>query len=157
MSNLIAPIDMILHCPKCGMQHIDEADADNEQTVQPLGVERWTNPPHRSHLCEACGNIWRPADVPTNGVLAIKTKGKADSPFVPFKLAARVPRGEVIAYPLDDDAPLVAGQLDDFMYHGFGSTEDNANIKAAFMSIGLPEKMANDIMARIVKKSEDAA
>ena len=43
-------------------------------------------PAHRSHLCRpedgGCGHIWRPADVPTNGVAAVKTKGKADSPTV---------------------------------------------------------------------------
>jgi len=61
------PIDMILFCPACGLQHTDEPNGD------------WTNPPHRSHLCHGCGRIWRPADVPTNGVAAIKTKGKADS------------------------------------------------------------------------------
>lgn len=64
------PIPMILHCPACGLQHIDEPD---ERTPD------WSNPPHRSHLCHGCGHIWRPADVPTTGVAAIQTKGKADS------------------------------------------------------------------------------
>ena len=73
------PIDTILHCPSCHTQHIDAPDADNEQTVQPLGVERWTNPPHRSHLCDGCGTIWRPADVCTNGVASIATRGKSDT------------------------------------------------------------------------------
>jgi len=49
-----APISMILHCPKCGLQHVDEPD---ERTPG------WENPPHRSHLCHGCGHIWRPADV----------------------------------------------------------------------------------------------
>lgn len=66
------PIDMVLHCPKCGLQHIDAPD---ERTPG------WKNEPHRSHLCHGCGHIWRPADVPTNGVQAITTKGKADSPI----------------------------------------------------------------------------
>lgn len=79
------PIDMVLFCPKCGVQHIDGP----EETMQryhaadfgkPLVI--WDNPPHRSHLCQGCGHIWRPADVATNGVLAIKTKGNADSPVV---------------------------------------------------------------------------
>lgn len=65
-----APVDMILHCPSCHLQHVDEPD---ERTPD------WTNPSHRSHLCHGCGHIWRPADVPTNGVAAIKTKGKKDS------------------------------------------------------------------------------
>lgn len=78
------PIDMVLHCPACGMQHIDEADADDEQTTHSPMVERWTNPPHRSHLCQnsACRHVWRPADVATNGVATVKTKGTADSPIV---------------------------------------------------------------------------
>lgn len=64
------PIRMVLHCPKCHAQHIDEPD---ERTPG------WNNPPHRSHLCHACGCIWRPADVPTMGVTAAETKGSADN------------------------------------------------------------------------------
>lgn len=80
-----APIDMVLHCPACGTQHIDESEPSNARWVN--GVfwpgDEWDNPPHRSHLChnQACRHIWRPADVPTNGVAAVKTKGKADSPI----------------------------------------------------------------------------
>jgi rubredoxin len=70
VDGLTVPIDMVLHCPNCGAQHIDAA------------TEAWRNPPHRSHLCHACGHIWRPADVPTNGVAAVKTRGKNDSPIV---------------------------------------------------------------------------
>jgi hypothetical protein len=61
------PIPMVLHCPKCGKQHIDEPS------------EGWDNPPHKSHLCHGCGCIWRPADVPTTGVAATVTVGKADN------------------------------------------------------------------------------
>ncbi len=84
------PIDMVLFCPKCGLQHIDAPDpganVSHEElrrhgamSMGPGDVVGWTNPPHRSHLCHGCGHIWRPADVPTNGVAAITTKGKADS------------------------------------------------------------------------------
>lgn len=66
----LRPIDMLLFCPQCGIQHIDEPD---ERTPD------WSNPPHRSHLCHGCGCIWRPADVPTNGVVRIATVGKADT------------------------------------------------------------------------------
>lgn len=79
-----APIDMVLHCPACGMQHVDapESDEDYGKHLTHGGFDnQWTNPPHRSHLCHGCGHIWRPADVPTNGVAAVKTKGKADSPI----------------------------------------------------------------------------
>lgn len=66
---LEAPIPMVLHCPRCGAQHIDQA------------TDEWPNPPHRSHLCsaEGCGTIWRPADVPTVGVEAIETRSTSDN------------------------------------------------------------------------------
>jgi len=65
-----APIDMVLSCPNCGQQHLDEPDERSPD---------WTNPPHRSHLCHGCGWIWRPADVATNGVRAINSRGQNDS------------------------------------------------------------------------------
>jgi hypothetical protein len=68
LEEIEAPIDMILHCPSCGLQHIDEPS------------EGWDNPPHRSHLCHGCGHIWRPADRATNGVAHIRTVGTKDSP-----------------------------------------------------------------------------
>lgn len=103
---LRAPIDMVLFCPKCGMQHIDKDNHDeNRIKAAELGIDRegdraysdwldehdWDNPPHRSHLCAdpSCGHIWRPADVPTNGVASVKTKGSADSPLA--RPMARVP------------------------------------------------------------------
>lgn len=96
------PIDMVLHCPNCGHQHIDGAEPDickcghssliheppNEKAIfrcADYGCPctnfdvAWLNPPHRSHLCHRCGTIWRPADVPTNGVRAIGTKGEKDT------------------------------------------------------------------------------
>lgn len=49
-----------------------------------LPREPWLNPPHRSHYCRpedgGCGHIWRPADVATNGVRAVQTRGANDSP-----------------------------------------------------------------------------
>lgn len=91
-------IDMVLHCPKCGLQHIDKDNSEDLRIeAAELGVDRegerrlerwieereWPNPPHRSHLCQnrKCGHIWRPADVPTNGVAAIKTAGTKDDPI----------------------------------------------------------------------------
>lgn len=65
----VGPIPMVLHCPACGTQHIDEPGPG------------WDNPPHRSHLCGGCGVIWRVADVPTVGVpeSALKTSSPADT------------------------------------------------------------------------------
>lgn len=92
------PIDMVLHCPACGLQHIDKDNTEDlrieaaetgrdregdKELDRWLEDNEWTNPPHRSHLCLGCKHIWRPADVPTNGVKAVSTTGKADSPIVP--------------------------------------------------------------------------
>lgn len=74
IDKLRAPIDMVLHCPNCGLQHIDAPGMNSE-----FDDHTWDNPPHRSHLCHRCGHIWRPADVATNGVAAVKTRGKNDS------------------------------------------------------------------------------
>lgn len=80
------PINMVLHCPHCGNQHIDRQDETVEVGTDPMPplrvtAEPWTNPPHRTHLCHFCGFKWRPADVPTNGVKAVKTKGQDDTPL----------------------------------------------------------------------------
>ncbi len=77
----VEPLNMVLHCPVCRLQHIDEP-APEEFDDEGRAVH-WTNPPHRSHLCHGCGHIWRPADVATNGVAAVKTRGSADSQPTP--------------------------------------------------------------------------
>lgn len=51
------PIPMVLFCPACGEQHIDKAN--------------WESPPHRTHLCQVCGHLWRPASVYTEGVAEV--------------------------------------------------------------------------------------
>ncbi len=82
-----APIPMILHCPACGVQHIDKPEGQfypgmtaDESHAQNDASGLWSNPPHRSHLCHSCGHIWRPADVATTGIERIQTRGKSDSP-----------------------------------------------------------------------------
>lgn len=109
----VAPIDMVLHCPACGLQHVDApwqpgAALTNEQIVGTEPV--WDNPPHRSHLCHGCGHRWRPADVPTNGVAAVKTKGKADSPPVAPAPVARplTPMQAVLLWGHRSDGPSTA-------------------------------------------------
>ena len=84
LSEQVEPIPMVLHCPNCGWQHIDSIEIDGETVT-------WNNPPHRSHLCENCGCIWRPADVATTGVSAINTKGSDDN----FAGREQVERGGV--------------------------------------------------------------
>lgn len=78
---VVEPIPMLLFCPQCGTQHVDAPEAE-----QILGDDEgldvrfsWENPPHRSHLCHACGCIWRPAEVATTGVETIATVGKRDN------------------------------------------------------------------------------
>lgn len=55
------PIDMILYCPACHEQHIDE----------PQPEKHWTNPPHREHQCQCCDFKWKPSNHPTNGVAVL--------------------------------------------------------------------------------------
>jgi hypothetical protein len=76
------PVPMVLHCPKCGVQHIDES---NEEEVRITAAERgfvvgsrdwedfiekneWLNPPHKTHQCQSCKHEWRPFDYATTGV-----------------------------------------------------------------------------------------
>jgi hypothetical protein len=84
------PINMILFCPNCGQQHLDRPDMPEDGADWKETDIAWTNPPHRSHLCHNCGHIWRPADVPTNGVRNITTRGSNDSK-APMLAAMAVP------------------------------------------------------------------
>jgi len=96
------PIDMVLFCPACGTQHIDAAEsheADENEPQRPGGL--WNNPPHKTHLCHSCGHKWRPADVPTNGVAAVKTRGANDNPIVQqtarvLRVASDLPANDTI-------------------------------------------------------------
>ena len=112
-----APIDMVLHCPKCGQQHIDSSEGrvlyGNEPIDDQFYTPVWSNPPHRSHLCHGCGHIWRPADVPTNGVAAVKTQGKADSPIVHAQASGDAARLDWLienAYVFGGENPVHQGQ-----------------------------------------------
>lgn len=74
LAALRRPVDMLLFCPVCSAQHIDAPD---ERTPD------WSNPPHKSHLCHACGHVWRPCDRPTNGVATLTTAGSKDGSAAP--------------------------------------------------------------------------
>lgn len=50
----VAPVPMLLICPACGRRHIDS--------------HGWETKVHATHACQICGNVWRPALVPTVGV-----------------------------------------------------------------------------------------
>jgi hypothetical protein len=47
-------IPMLLSCPCCGVRHIDKG-------VFAMRI-------HKSHACQSCGMVWRPAIEPTVGV-----------------------------------------------------------------------------------------
>lgn len=87
MSESKTPIDMVLYCPKCGMQHIDapEEPVFHDYCTTPE-FPAWDNPPHKSHLCHGCGHVWRPSDHPTNGVE--RTASGKDADTRPVDLAA---------------------------------------------------------------------
>lgn len=91
-----APEDAILFCPKCKTQHIDKAEPDKCQEcggdefshfdIDENGKQRdgtscghtttcdctrfvaWLNPPHKKHRCHNCNHVWKPLNIPTNGV-----------------------------------------------------------------------------------------
>lgn len=48
------PIPLLLWCPECGTRHICQGEFATE--------------PHRSHACQSCGMVWRPAVEATVGV-----------------------------------------------------------------------------------------
>jgi hypothetical protein len=97
-------VEMVLHCPKCGLQHVDAPETREvfHGDSGPVEVADWANPPHRSHLCHGCGHIWRPADVPTNGVQAVKTTGNADSPIATPAPTVQAETGEAITDAASD-------------------------------------------------------
>ncbi len=75
---IILPIPMVLFCPSCHEQHVDLPETDEQYAANVAEmerpVERWMNPPHKSHLCLYCGTEWRPADICTTGVQTIRHK-----------------------------------------------------------------------------------
>lgn len=91
----VSPVPAILHCPKCGLQHIDRPETDAEYAarlhesawwelggVQP---ERWNNPPHASHKCAGCKWVWRPMPCASNGVVNHGSAGELDQPYPDIK------------------------------------------------------------------------
>lgn len=91
-------IDMIIFCPKCKLKHIDEPEPNwckcghKSFMHEPRGDRgrdvcedygclckefkcRWTNPPHKKHLCKpqdgGCGLIFKTSNRNTNGVQSL--------------------------------------------------------------------------------------
>ena len=108
MTGAVPPLDMLIFCPSCGKQHIDQPEPFGCQTCGLYGendcicdvFNPWLNPPHKSHTCRieedgGCGQVFRVADFPTNGVAQITTRGKDDTWF-PVDTApefAAIPKG----------------------------------------------------------------
>lgn len=106
MSDL-APIDMILFCPVCGFIHVDAPEPETG----------WMNPPHKSHKCHQCEHVWRPADVPTNGVLNIKTRGAGDSPSAGWVTASMVVPAPYAWFWCDGSESGVITTRQDYEHH----------------------------------------
>ena len=53
-SAALLSIPMRLTCPQCSVLHVDKGEHATK--------------PHHTHACQHCGNVWRPAIVPTVGV-----------------------------------------------------------------------------------------
>jgi len=116
-----APAPMLLFCPNCGTQHIDRPEIEpgrlissgpNTGRAAPPRVT-WDNPPHRSHLCHACGCTWRPADFPTAGIAELETRGKNDNWDGPGAVAAQPVKRNAQPEPpeADDRAAQMAHDL----------------------------------------------
>lgn len=58
------PVPIALHCPKCSTEHVDR--------------DEWATKPHRTHLCEKCGNEWQPCDFDSVGVASNPEESEAD-------------------------------------------------------------------------------
>lgn len=63
------PVPKVLHCPRCGLQHVDVDDDTGKWATTRL---------HRKHLCKpsdgGCGQAWRPFDYPTVGVREVSSR-----------------------------------------------------------------------------------
>lgn len=120
------PIPMILFCPACGLQHIDEPEPSLGKRFLDPGAKEWDNPPHRSHLCAGCGHIWRPADVPTEGVAALSTVGRADAPAIRGRACAADPVTADLLEALSEARPILNGYARD--WQGGVLSDDDAEL-----------------------------
>lgn len=76
---LNTPLDMLLWCPRCFEQHVDESNPFVCETCGLYGENEcicdvfnpWLNPPHKTHRCNFCNHTWKPSIRPTNGVIEL--------------------------------------------------------------------------------------
>jgi hypothetical protein len=74
-SELPIAIPIVIHCPRCGEQHIDRPETDEEYSKRVKAQHgmapplfQWDNPPHKTHQCQGCFHEFRPANIHTVGV-----------------------------------------------------------------------------------------
>ena len=163
-------VPMILHCPRCRMQHIDEPwhpglgcrrerdNRDLDRGGTPISIEAWQNPPHRSHLCAGCGFIWRPADVPTTGVAAITTRGQSDTDSTSMPVFSDVQVERAARTPMLDGAPAWA-----WVFGGGGGgggreiTQDHLDWFRRVLSFGACGVLANPERDRSLAAAQEGA
>lgn len=133
------PVPMLLFCPRCFEQHVDDAMPDVCELCGLSLAEHpavgtvpsacfvftaWLNPPHKSHRCNSCNHVWRPADVPTEGVQAINSKGERDGSARPVAFANGKDFDDAVevamanAYRPEQPEVTVAGGEADSWYKG---------------------------------------
>ena len=61
-------IPMLLFCPACNEQHVDRGERSTK--------------PHRTHLCERCGGLFKPANICTVGVESLEDEPESAPDFV---------------------------------------------------------------------------
>jgi hypothetical protein len=158
------PVDILLFCPHCGEQHVDEAQPGVCETCGHT-VRRcncspfteWLNPPHKSHRCGFCNHVWRPSDVPTNGVLTLKTKGERDGNPRPRYFYTAKDYEDAIAAAresaLEEAAQIAETCLDEMVGTKPLTTEEFNRKYEADIWKDTPASM----VARIIRKAKGAA
>src|SRR5271165_3502595 len=77
MNAVLPPVPCLLRCPECNGAHVDAPEPHDPECSwhskahgpTPCDCGAWTNPPHKTHLCNFCGHLWRPFPFATTGVL----------------------------------------------------------------------------------------
>lgn len=126
---VFVPVSMVLNCPRCGRQHIDKEETEVEfhtriekGLLEPRelaeGPSRWSNPPHKSHTCQYCQTIWRPAPFETVGVESINSRGKADN-WPPIGTINLIINGEPTSWNMSERTISYEGVVDLLAYQKF--------------------------------------
>lgn len=74
LAELSRPVPVVLHCPKCKAQHLDEGE--------------WATREHRKHQCQSCRHEWRASSVATVGVLGEEQRAAEPTPEAAWNYSA---------------------------------------------------------------------